>query len=451
MSAATAPASGTTAATSEGAVRGWSVGGLVYLTAVFHRASLGVAGLLAAQRFGISAGQLSVFVLLQIGTYAAMQVPTGVLVDRFGPRRLLLAAAGLMAVAQLVFATVDSYPAALLARALLGCGDALTFVSVLRFAASRFPAPRYPMAVSVTAMLGQVGNIAATVPLALLLHSLGWTPTFAAAGLLSVLCVGLVWAFVPADAVRPAPRSLSGLGPPLRRVAGNVRAAWRVPGTRAGFWVHFSTMASPTVFGVLWGVPFLVQAEGLGSAAASRVLLLLVVLAAVGSPLIGLLIARRPAWRVPVAMAVSTLAVLGWLVLVVGFAGSPPVALVLVQVCVIAVGGPASMIGFALARDYNPPALVGTATGVVNVGGFAATVVGALGVGWVLDAVGGDRSTAFAAAWLLVAAVQAAGTVQVLRWWRRARVSVLAAQERGESVPVPVVRRRFDRSVELPG
>ena len=125
-------------------VRGWIVAATVYLLAVFHRSSLGVAGLLAEQRFGITAAQLGAFVLLQIGVYAAMQVPTGVLVDRYGPRRLLLCAAALMALGQLLFAVAPSYPLALLARGLLGCGDAMTFISVLRFAArqvQRAPLP----------------------------------------------------------------------------------------------------------------------------------------------------------------------------------------------------------------------------------------------------------------------------------------------------------------------
>ena len=87
----------------------------VYLVAVFHRTSLGVAGLQAATRFGISPSQLSIFVLLQLGVYAVMQIPTGILVDRYGPRRLLILAALTMGLAQLLFAVAGSYPVALLA------------------------------------------------------------------------------------------------------------------------------------------------------------------------------------------------------------------------------------------------------------------------------------------------------------------------------------------------
>ena len=118
--------------------RRWTIAVTVYIAAVFNRTSLGVAGLEAASRFRITPGQLSVFVLAQLGVYAAMQVPTGLLVRPLRPRRLLITAACTMAVAQLAFAFVQSYPGALLARAILGCGDAMTFVSVVRFAAQDF-------------------------------------------------------------------------------------------------------------------------------------------------------------------------------------------------------------------------------------------------------------------------------------------------------------------------
>ena len=95
--------------------RRWAIAVTVYVAAVFNRTSLGVAGLEAASRLGITPAQLSVFVLVQLGVYAVMQVPTGLLVDRYGPRRLLVAAAVTMALAQLAFALTESYPVALLA------------------------------------------------------------------------------------------------------------------------------------------------------------------------------------------------------------------------------------------------------------------------------------------------------------------------------------------------
>ena len=91
----------------------WVVGVAVYFVAVLQRSSLAVAGLLAAERFEISASQLSTFVVLQLLVYALMQVPVGLVVDRFGPRRVLLSGTLILTLAQISFAFADNYTWAL--------------------------------------------------------------------------------------------------------------------------------------------------------------------------------------------------------------------------------------------------------------------------------------------------------------------------------------------------
>ncbi len=429
-------------------VRGWMVVVLVYVTAVFHRSSLGVAGLDAADRFGISASQLGVFVLLQLGVYAAMQVPTGVLVDRFGPRRLLLAAAATMTVAQLSFAVAPSYSTALAARALLGCGDALTFISVLRFSSHHFSARRFPVVVAATGTLGAVGNVVATLPLTLALDSLGWTPSFALAASASLVVGVLVWRLLPESAgigvgARSPRRSSADIGATVRRIGSDVAEAWQTSGTRAGLWVHFSAMCFCTVFAVLWGVPYLV-AQGFSRSGASAVLMVGVAAGVMFSPIVGAVFGRHRAARMPFALGVAFGTVLLWSSLLFGFGGTPPHWLLVVAVSVTSIGGPASGIGFSLARDYNAPSLVGTASGVVNVGGFSAAILAAVGVGRVLDLAGAKDAAAFRWAFGLAVGIQFVGALQALRWYRRLRVRVLVAQERGEAVPVPAIRHRWD-------
>ena len=134
----------------------WGTAVAVYFLAIFHRSSLGVAGLAAADRFHISASQLSTFTVLQLLVYAAMQIPVGVLLDRFGPQRLLVAGALLMTAAQLGFAWTGTYGGALSARVFVGMGDAMVFISVLRLIASWFPPMRSPLITAFTAMLGQM-------------------------------------------------------------------------------------------------------------------------------------------------------------------------------------------------------------------------------------------------------------------------------------------------------
>lgn len=426
----------------------WGVGAGVYVLAVFHRTSLGVAGPMAESRFSLSAAQLGTFIMLQLGVYALMQVPTGILVDRFGPRRMLLAATTTMGAAQLAFALVDTYPLALLARGLLGCGDAMTYISVLRLAAAWFPARRYPVLTAFTGLLGSVGNLIATLPLTALLASAGWTPTFLVAGALS-LGYGLLL-------LRPAARS--GVAQPEmtmadspvsgKRVFAEVRNAWRVPGGRLGFWVHLTTMSGPVVFSVLWGFPYMTDALGYSDGAASGLLMMFVAVGSTASLVIGVVVGRRPAVRTPIAVGVAVAGLLCWVVLIGWPGGHPPFGVLVPVVVVLAVGGPASSVAFLLARDYNPRHRISTATGMVNVGGFAGSVVGVYLVGQILDLVepgAAHRSvTAFRWAFVAVVVITAIGIQRMITWWLRTRAEVLLAAARGEDVPVPVRAHRWE-------
>jgi len=329
----------------------WLAAVTVYLLAVFHRTSFGVAGLQAAERFGVGAAALGTFTVLQVGVYAAMQIPTGVLVDRYGPRRVLTVAVLVLGAGQLLLGVAHSYGLGLLARGVLGLGDALTFVSVLRLVAAHFPGRQYALLTSFTAAVGYIGNLAATVPLSLVLDGAGWTSTFLAAGAITVL-----YTVVVALRVRDVP---AGEQPPVREqvrprdLAHRVAEAWRTPGTRLGFWVHFSTMFAPNALTLLWGVPWLVQGQGQSKATASALLTVFVFGSMAGGPLLGGLIGRRPSLRMPLVGGYIGGAALIWAVLL-SWPGQVPVGLLVPAFAFLALGGPASMIGFALARDYNP-------------------------------------------------------------------------------------------------
>ncbi|WP_158843100.1 MFS transporter [Saccharothrix deserti] len=422
----------------------WSTAVVVYIAALFHRTSLGVAGLEAGDRFSIGPAALGTFTVLQIGLYALMQIPTGLLVDRFGPRRVLTAAALLMGTGQVLFAIADSYPLGLAARAVLGIGDAMTWISVLRLAAAHFPPRRFTVVMTLSAALGGAGNFVATVPLTLLLDNAGWTVTFLIAGLATALYAGVVaWrvrevpAGVPLPVVEPVP---------FRGLGARVKDAWCEPRTRLGFWVHFTSMATPALLGLLWGFPYLVEAQGLSRPSASAVLSTLVLVAIVAGPLMGTVIASRPEWRMPIVGWYLAAAVLCWAVLLGWPGGVLPTPVLYLLFAVLAVGNPVSGVAFALVRDYNPMHRVSTATGVANVGGFGAVTFTALVVGVLLDVVEPVVAApqAYRIAFLSVVAVLLVGVWRTVVWWRRARTAVFAAEDRGEDVPVQLRRRRWD-------
>lgn len=422
----------------------WSTAVAVYVAALFHRTSLGVASLEAGDRFSVGPAALGTFTVLQIGLYALMQIPTGLLVDRFGPRRVLTAAALLMGTGQVMFALAGSYPVGLAARAVLGIGDAMTWVSVLRLAAAHFPPRRFTLVMTLSAALGGAGNMVATVPLTLLLDNVGWTVTFLIAGFGTALYSAVIaWRVrevpdgVPQPVVEPVP---------LRAVGAKVEEAWREPSTRLGFWVHFTSMSAPAMLGLLWGFPYLVEAQGLSSTSASAVLSTLVLVGIVAGPVLGTVIGARPVWRMPIVGTYLGVAMLCWAVLLGWPGGVLPTPVLYVLFAVLAVGNPVSGVAFALVRDYNPLHRVSTATGVANVGGFAAITFTALVVGVVLDVVESfvPAPQAYRLAFLSVVAVLLVGVWRTVVWWRRARAAVFAAEDRGEAVPVRLRRRRWD-------
>ena len=361
----------------------WGLGVFAYTVAVFHRASLGVAGLDAQQRFGISAGVLSLLGVVQLAVYAGMQVPVGVVLDRVGSRRMIVAGAVFMAGGQLLMATASSLSLGLAARVLVGAGDAMTFISVLRLIPAWFPARRAPLVTQLTGLLGQAGQIVAAFPLVAGLHAAGWTPTFdIAAG------VGLLAAVAVAVGLRNAPPGVT-MVPATGRLDA-LRESWREPGTRLGLSTHFVTAFSGNMFALFWGYPYLVRGQGLSPAAAGGLLTLLVVAGMGIGPLLGALAGRWPLRRSVLVLAVVLSSAVAWGVVLL-WPGHAPAWLLALLVLVLAGNGPGSILGFDFARTENPPARLGSATGIVNVGGFVATLLMILVVGLLLDASGSYR------------------------------------------------------------
>ncbi|SCE91253.1 MFS transporter [Micromonospora mirobrigensis] len=416
----------------------WAVALSAYVAAVFHRSSLGVTGVDAADRFGINASALATFSVAQLAVYAAMQVPVGVLLDRYGSRRLLLAGGALMVAGQLCFALAGDVPLAVAARVLVGLGDAMTFISVLRIVAFWFPGRRNPLLVQLTGTFGQLGAVLGAVPLVALLHRAGWTPAFLTAAALgaTVLLVVLV-------VVRDTPHRehAAAVAPDLATVRRQLAAAWGHPGTRLGLWTHFVTQFSGTVFALLWGYPFLVQGQGLAPTAAASLLTLMTLGSLVAGPVIAHLCARHPFHRSALVLAVTGATAAVWTV-VLAWPGRAPAWLLVALVLVLAVNGPGSVIGFDYARTFNPTHRIGSATGIVNVGGFVASITVVLAVGVLLDlATPAGRPApsldAFRAAFAVQYLLWALGAVQVLRYRRAARRRV-AAERSTVPVPAPV-------------
>lgn len=398
----------------------WAAALAAYVLAIFHRSSLGVAGLLAEDRFGISATQLSLFTVLQLVLYAGLQIPVGVLLDRYGSRVMILGGVVMMSLGQVAFAFATSFPAALGARALVGVGDAMIFTSVIRLVTLWFVAVRAPLMTQLTGQLGQVGAIVAATPLTLALHDLGWTRSFLLASGVGAVVILFVLAVVEDSPYRRP----EATGIKLDALARSLREVWAHPGTRLGMWTHFTSQFSSTVFAMLWGFPFLVRGEGMSPVAASTLMMAMTGWVVVSGVVLSWVTARLPYYRSYVVVGIVAAIALMWTVVLL-LDGPAPRWLLVVLAFVIATGGPAAMVGFDLARIFAPVSATGRANGVVNIGGFLASLLTMAGIGVVLDRLApGGASTYTLGDFRAALSVQylfwALGVVQILRYRHRA-------------------------------
>jgi len=401
---------------------GWSVwvGGLViYLVGVFQRFTLGVAAVDALDRLGITAAGLGVLAVVQVAVYAATQIPVGVLADRFGYRRLLIAGGLLMAAGQTALALAHGLPLAVGGRLVVGLGDGLMFVCLARIVTSWFPARRNPVMLQITAMIGQLGAIASAVPMVFLLRTGGWTVSFlvaAGVGALSVV-LGLVL-------LREPPARPSGPAQSVRDTARLLRRTWSETGTRLGLWTHFGTQFSSMAFALLWGFPFLTIAQGRSAATAGTLLSILTVSFICSGPVLGHLVGRHPLSRSRMALTIVGATAAVWTVVLL-WPGPAPMWLLVLLVTILGWNQPGSMIGFDHARSFNPGHRLSTATGIVNVGGHVASLTCIMLIGLVLAVLphAGGISDAVALRWAFVVQfpLWLLGAWQILRYRSRAR------------------------------
>ena len=425
--------------------RAWvigSVGVAAYVLAITNRTSLGAVGVEAADRFQADASTLALFAVVQLAVYGGMQIPIGVLLDRYGSRPIMTVGMLLMAAGQLTMALSPSIGIAILARILLGAGDAAIFPAVLRLVATWFPAQRGPLMVQFTGILGQSGQLIALVPVAALLHATSWSITFgsiAGLGVLFTILVALVIRNHPPE--RGADVTVNTDTGVIRVVTSaidtgvGIRAAWAHPGTRLAFWSHFTTPFAGTAFVLLWGMPFLTAAQGLDTAHAAGIISVYVIAGMALGPVIGYLSRRLPNQR-SLALVLPAVGVqmTAWLV-VLALPGPAPIWLLYVLAAAIATGGPASMIAFDHARTHNPSHRLSTATGLTNAGGFIAALIAIFLIGLALDVQGAgtpDTYTldAFRVAFLMPVPLWIIGVVFIVIERKRTRIRMGLDPER---------------------
>lgn len=344
-----------------------------YLLSFFHRVAPAAISADLQSAFAIGGTQLGTLAATYFYVYTLMQVPTGVLADTLGPRRLLVWGGLVAGVGSLMFGLAPGFEWAFAGRTLVGLGVSVTFIAMLKLIALGFDERRFATVVGLSMLIGNLGSILAGAPLAWATQASGWRSVFVAVGVFSILIAfaSRVWvAETPAGKVdRTA--WLTGLATVLKN-----RATW------PGFFGNLGLGGAFFTFAGLWAVPYLTQVHGMTRAVAANHVSVYFIGFAIGSALWGR-VSDALGRRKPVMLVVSGVHVLGWGVWLSGAALPLPATYALCAVMGLVTAG--FTLSWAAAKEVNPPLLSGMATSVVNVGIFLGPAILQPLVGWVME------------------------------------------------------------------
>ncbi len=338
----------------------WSFGPAMFFYAFFQRVapSIMIDQLMRDLKVGGAAlGNLSAFYFY---AYASLQIPVGLLMDRYGPRRLLCFGATVCAAGTAIFALATALGPAYLGRLLVGIGASFGFVGALKLATTWLPGGRFALASGLLMMVGMAGGILGQAPLAAVVEWTGWRQAMLGSAIAGFVLGIAIWVMV-----RDRP---PGVAESSARVQG--RALLR--GLKTVFrngqnWLTALACASMTApllaFAGLWGVAWLMQVHGMSRPDAALTASLLLLGWAFGSPLAGWLSDRLGRRKLPLiaAMIVGGFC-LALLIYLPGIGFTPMRGLFFL--CGLCFG--TMVVGFALAREHNTPEVQGAAFGMIN-------------------------------------------------------------------------------------
>ncbi len=353
---------------------------LAYVLSFFQRfAPAGVAQDLAAA-FQTSAASLGVLAATYFYVYTIMQIPTGILADTLGPRRILLLGGLIGGVGSFLFGFAPTLEIALLGRTLVGLGVSVTFIAMLKLIAVWFEENRFATLVGVCMLIGNLGSVLAGAPLSALAQSTGWRGVFIGVGIVSLVVAVACW-FVVRD--RPE-ETESGHRPHFDRtvilnsllsVLKN-RDTWPAALTNTGLAGAFFTFAG------LWATPYLMQVHGMERTQAATHLSVWFAGFAIGAVTLGSL-SDRLRRRKPVTVIAAHLLLLLYFVLYLGVPMSEVQSYSVFTLLGLSTAG--FTLTWACAKEVNPPLLSGMSTSVANMGGFLAGALLQPLFGWVMD------------------------------------------------------------------
>ncbi len=371
--------------------RWWIFGILAaqYLVVYFQRVSPAVVAGQLAGTFGISAVSLGLLSSAYFYTYAVMQIPVGVLVDTWGPKKTILVFGLIASFGAIAFGCSPNYVWAIISRGIIGFGLSAIFIAIMKTLMRLFHATELARASGVLIAVGGAGWFLATAPLAFSSQVFGWRTSVSAIGVISAVLIFITWLSVkdpfssyekdkrPSDLIPDLRNTMQGMKVILRN-----RSFWSI-----GVWF---VMRGGVLFGFfgLWAGPYLRTVHGLSATQTGNVLSMIALAMIIMSPIVGHL-SDRIGSRRKVLIWTSVLDVACWLVMVAFFERLSPGALMMFFFLIGVTTSSIGAIAIIMATEPFPHALAGTSMGATNLFPFVGAIVFQPLMGYVLDRGGG--------------------------------------------------------------
>lgn len=370
---------------------------------------------------GVSASSLGLLTGAYFAAFAAMQLPAGMLLDRYGPRRVepvLLCIAGCGALA---FAASEGLGGLVLARALIGAGVAICLMAPLKAIATWYSVEHQASLAGWMMVAGGLGALFATEPVAAALSVLSWRGIFVVLAVLTFAAAAVIFFIVPDTPRHPDAVGWSAQWRGVQSVFGNPRFWWLSPVAAIG-------MGSFMAVQGLWSVPWLIEVDGYSREVAARHLLLLGIVILGGYLGLGLFatrlarrgLAARHLFAAGFALNISALALIATRALPFTY----------LMWALYGLGSAVNVLGFTVLSEGFPRALTARVNTALNLLMFSGSFLSQWGIGLVVDAARAALSTDVAGGLRLAFALALALDLAAYAWfmlgWRRHGVVVPA-------------------------
>ena len=367
----------------------WGLGCLFYFYECLLQVSPSVMSSELMHDFGVTSHTLGILSGIYFYSYAAMQLPCGVMTDYFGPRRLLTIATTICALSTIAFGLTDNFFMACVARLMIGFGSSFAVVGTLKLASNWFPANRFAFLTGLMVTLGMLGAIFGEAPLALLIDHYGWRHSMLIMGVIGLAVALLIFVFTKDhgthiyEGATDEVKEEGSLGHRLLILLRN-KQLWLV-----ALFGGLMYTATPVICG-LWGVPFLMLSMHLSKAVAANYISLVLIGWAVAGPLWGIL-SNKIGLRKPPLYVGCIGALLCSSLIIFGSLHSK----LLVQFLLFAFGvfSAGFLPAFALAKELSNQKYVATALSFMNMMNMVGIAIVQPAVGFILDGLWSGQMT----------------------------------------------------------